>query len=145
MSNPIEATVPVFVFLQNEQGEVYLQRRVNTGYMDGRYDTPAGKMEPGESPQQAVCREAKEEADVDIAPEAIELFHTYYNYTNKSPWLGLMFRASRWSGQPKICEPDKCDDAGFFSLEALPETTPQVRDALGGPRNSPINSNDLLR
>jgi 8-oxo-dGTP diphosphatase len=131
MVEPIAARVPVFLFIQNKSGDVYLQRRANTGYMDGRYDTPAGKIDPGESPQEAVCREAMEEAGLTVHPENLELFHAYYNATNARPWLGLMFRTEVWEGEPSICEPHKCDDAGFFALDALPEVTPQVRDALG--------------
>lgn len=130
MSERIRAVVPVFVFLLNEQNEVYLQKRANTGYMDGFYDTPSGKTDEGESPKVAAKRELMEEAGVQVDEKDLELFHSYLNITEE-PWLGLMFRTKRWQGDPKICEPEKCDEAGFYSLEAIPNhVTQQVSDGL---------------
>jgi hypothetical protein len=52
------------------------------------------------------------------------------NLTGGEPWLGLMFRTRVWEGTPSIQEPDKCDHAGFFSLDHLPQLTPQVVDGI---------------
>lgn len=131
MSERARVTVPVFTFVTNETEQVYLQRRFQTGYMDGRYEPPAGKMDVGEFPLQTAVRESFEEAGIVISELDLELFHTYTNLTNNDPWLGLFFRAQRWSGEPSIREPHKCDDAGFFDLDNLPELTPQVHDAIG--------------
>lgn len=131
MGEIIKPIVPVFTFLINEGDKVYLQRRYDTGYLDGHYDTAAGKMEEGESPEKAACRELKEEAGVFAAPNDLELFHVYLNHSGPEPWLGLMFRTRIWQGRPRIMEPHKCDDAGFHNLDQLPQVTPQVRDGLG--------------
>ncbi len=131
MSERIKATVPVFVFLERE-GKVYLQRRYNTGYLDGWYEPIAGKVDTGESPQQAARREAQEEAGVMVDEADLKLFHAYLNNDNLGhPWLGLMFRAARWEGEPTITEPQKCDHSGWFSMDTLPESViPYVRDGL---------------
>jgi len=130
MPQTMKATLPVFAFLIDEQDRVYLQRRYNTGYLDGYYEPPAGKIDEGEFPPQAACREALEEAGVTINPKDLELFHSYMNLSHGNPWLGLMFRTRIWGGAPHIQEPEKCDDAGFFSLDALPKLTPQVADGI---------------
>ncbi len=131
MSERLLATVPVFTFLINDSNEVYLQRRYQTGYLDGYYEPPAGKMDNnGESAQEAACREAHEESGVLVLPEDIELFHTYLNLSEGKPWLGLMFRTRTWAGTPTIQEADKCDDAKFFGYTDLPKLTPQVRDGI---------------
>lgn len=131
MAERMRATIPVFLYLIDDQERVYLQRRYQTGYKDGCYEPPAGKVDEGEFPQFAACREALEEAGVIVDPKDVELFHTYTNLTDRNPWVGLMFRTRKWQGEPSIQEPDKCDDAGFFSLEELPTVSPQVRDGLG--------------
>lgn len=47
--------------------EVLLQKRINTGYMDGKYDAAcSGHVEKGESVSMAVVREAKEEINIYI-------------------------------------------------------------------------------
>jgi 8-oxo-dGTP pyrophosphatase MutT (NUDIX family) len=126
----MKATIPVFVFLVDAKNRVYLQRRYNTGYLDGFYETPAGKMDEGEFPKPAACREAYEEAGITVNPESLELFHSYMNLSHGNPWLGLMFRTHTWQGIPTIQEPEKCDDAAFFALDNLPKLTPQVRDGI---------------
>lgn len=126
----MHATVPTFIALIDDQNRVYLQRRFQTGYLDGYYEPPAGKVEEDEFPTDGACREALEEAGVTIEPEDLELFHAYMNLSNGDPWLGLMFRTRKWKGTPSIQETDKCDNARFFSLDELPEMTPQVADAM---------------
>jgi 8-oxo-dGTP pyrophosphatase MutT (NUDIX family) len=130
MAERMQATIPVFIYLLDDEHRVYLQRRYNTGYFDGYYEPPAGKVDEGEFPPDAACREAREEAGIEVQPDDLELFHSYINLSNNKPWLGLMFRTSKWKGSPDIQEPDKCDDAGFYSLDSLPQVTPQVADGL---------------
>jgi 8-oxo-dGTP diphosphatase len=148
MADRMHATVPVFLALIDGQNRVYLQRRFQTGYLDGQYEPPAGKVEEDEFPSHAACREALEEAGVIVKPEDLELFHAYMNLSNGQPWLGLMFRTRKWKGSPSIQESDKCDDAGFFSLDELPGLTPQVIDGmkhvLDGPGIAMPNYRDII-
>lgn len=131
VSKTAHVTVPVFTFVINKADEVYLQRRFNTGYRDGHYEPPAGKLDLGEFPVQAACRETKEESGIIVIEKDLELFHTYTNLSNNQPWLGLFFRTRTWLGTPEICEPYKCDDAGWFSVDDPPLLAPQVSDAIG--------------
>lgn len=130
MGKAIQAVIPVFVFLLNDENEVYLQRRFQTGYLDGHYDCPAGKIDEGEFPSVAAVREAKEEAGITVDPENLEFFHSYMNLTDNKPWFGIFYRTRVWQGIPEIVEPHKCDEASFYSLDKLPNVIPQVRDAL---------------
>lgn len=131
MSERARVTVPVYTFITNETEQVYLQRRFQTGYMDGRYETPAVSVEEGEFPTRAAVRVLFKEASLVVSELDLELFHVYANLINDDPQLGLFFRAKHWAGEPTIREPDKCDDAGFFNLDDLPDLTPQVHDAIG--------------
>ena len=49
-----------YLFLQKGDG-ILLMRRQNSGYYDGWYTVPAGHVEAGELPVDALLREAKEE------------------------------------------------------------------------------------
>ncbi|KKT86389.1 MAG: NUDIX hydrolase, partial [Microgenomates group bacterium GW2011_GWA1_Microgenomates_45_10] len=56
-----------YVILQREN-KILLQRRYNTGYEDGNYSFVSGHVEQGESYINAIIREAKEEAGVELKP-----------------------------------------------------------------------------
>lgn len=108
-----------------------MQRRANTGYMDGFYDFPSGHLEPGETLEAGAARETFEEVGLSVAAGSLELFHINQNNATPSiPYINFIFRTSTWTGQPKICEPHKCDAVGFFRLSDLPTVTPQVKRAL---------------
>ncbi len=51
----------------DRQGSVLLQRRSD----DGRWSLPAGAIDPGEAPAQAVIREVWEETGLAVRPEAV--------------------------------------------------------------------------
>lgn len=150
MTEKAKTNVPVFLFLINEKDRVYLQRRFQTGFLDGYYEPPAGGLHDKEFPQDAACREAKEETGILVRSADLELFHTFVNFsTDTNPFLGLFFRTRKWQGNPVIAEPHLCDDAGFYSLDQLPEKViPQARDALeyllAGPAINMSNYESLL-
>lgn len=124
----------VHVTVTNSNNELLLLRRRGKGYLDGYWDFPSGHNDPGELPNFAAARELGEEALIEVEPKDLELFHIYLNATTPNlHYLGHMFRAKRvWQGSYGIGEPDKCDDIGFFAMNALPDVIPQVRDALLG-------------
>ena len=112
----------VFVALRNEKGEYLLQRRVNTGYLDGYYDFSAtGHLEVGESLLQCAVRETAEEIGVIVHPEDLSLIHINQNNINNNPYLNFTFLCEKWKGTPTICEPEKIDEMQFFSTDALPD------------------------
>ena len=72
----------VAAIIRDEAGRVLLQKRSD----DGSWSLPAGAIDPGESPAQAVVREAYEETGLRVVPEKVagvfggEGFrHTYPN------------------------------------------------------------------
>lgn len=126
--------LPVAVFLiLVKKGQVLLMRRQNTRWYDGSYDMASGHMEKEEPLVDAVCREAKEELGITVAPQDakfVSVFHSFFPEDGKE-YMYFSFEVTRWQGEPKIGEPDKCDDIRWFSLEALPEKiTPGTRDLL---------------
>lgn len=59
-------TVKVVAAIIREGNKVFATQRGYGDYKDG-WEFPGGKIEPGETPQQALAREIKEELDTDIA------------------------------------------------------------------------------
>lgn len=120
------------VFIQN--GKTLLLRRFNTGFADGQYSLAAGHVEPGETLTECVIRETAEETGIVLQPDQVEVAHVMHrNRTGEEQYerIDVFYIVHHWQGQPSICEPDKCDDLGWFDLAQLPENTvPYVREAL---------------
>lgn len=110
----------VFMIIRDEQGRVLLQRRANTGFMDGYYDFPSGHVEEGESFVDAGIRELHEETGLMTSESDLSLRHINQNYFDQ-PYINIIFDVASWQGTPAVAEPDKCDDMGFFGVDALPE------------------------
>lgn len=124
--------VPALFTVILRDGQVLLLRRQNTGWLDDYYDLPSGHLERNETLQQGATRELEEETGLIVSPEDLRLTHIYQNYHNLNrPYMGFIFKSDNWLGEPKIREPEKCDDMQFFSLDKLPKTVPYVEHALG--------------
>jgi 8-oxo-dGTP diphosphatase len=105
--------------------KVLLQRRFKTGYADGKYNPISGHVDRGELATFALIREAKEEAGIDIEEKDLKLVHTQQLVPadDGKEFMYLYFECKKWTGEPKIMEPDKSDDLSWYSFDALPETT----------------------
>ena len=114
--------VPTVYLIVEEEEKLLIARRCNTGYEDGNYQVPAGHVDPGELPKQAMIREAKEEIGISIHATDLELVHTSYRppHDETGNRVDFFFRVHRWSGDIKNVEPDKCDDLRWVTYAALP-------------------------
>jgi NAD+ diphosphatase len=111
-------TDPVVIMLVLRGEEVLLGRQPT--WPPGRYSALAGFVEPGESLEEAVAREVREEADVVVGPP---------RYVSSQPWpfpasLMLGFVAPWVSGEPQIGD-DELEDVRWFSRA-------DVQDAIAG-------------
>lgn len=50
------------------EGRIFVQKRLDTGVWAGFWEFPGGRIEEGESPEQAVCREFFEETEFRVRP-----------------------------------------------------------------------------
>lgn len=125
MSERYKCIVAVFLILTREnkgKTEILLQERYNTGYMDGKYDTAcSGHLEPNESLSMALVREAKEEINLDIDEEDLEFVSLIHPY--KEGYVNVFFTTKKYSGTPRIMEPDKCSNLQWFDIDNLPHNT----------------------
>lgn len=117
--NRFSLRVAVYLMLVRDE-EILLLRRFNTGWMDGKYDVPAGHIEGNEPITQAMIREAKEEAGITLTKDDLEPA-TAMHRKSDSEYVDFYFVARHWEGAPIIGEPDKCDEVKWFPLNNLPE------------------------
>jgi NAD+ diphosphatase len=116
-------TDPVVIMLVTDGDRVLLGRQ--RVWPPGRYSALAGFVEPGESLEEAVAREVREEAGVEVGPPV---------YLASQPWpfptsLMLGFTAPWRSGEPRRID-EELEDVRWF-------TRADVADAVAG-RESPL-------
>jgi 8-oxo-dGTP diphosphatase len=121
-------TSPVDVMLMYRRGgEVLLARRHNTGYADGLWNLPSGKLEEGEDVVSAIRREAREEIDVDLTgPELRDSAVVHWLSPEGNGRLGVVFSVEAdpvAHGEPRNAEPEKCSDLAWFRFIDLPDDT----------------------
>lgn len=114
-----------------KKGKILMIRRYNTGFADGMYTLPSGKVEMEESFIEAALRESSEEVNVNIDAEHLESVLIMFEKTKNVEWIHHFFRTSEWMGEIKNMEPNKCDDISWFDINNLPENTlPFVKYAI---------------
>jgi 8-oxo-dGTP pyrophosphatase MutT (NUDIX family) len=106
-----------------QKNRVLLGLRTGTGFADGMYGLPAGKVEVGESVLAGMIREAKEELGIEIKEADLELSSMIYHlWTDKvQTQFNLFFVCRKFSGEIVNAEPEKCSGLKFFSLKRLPK------------------------
>jgi 8-oxo-dGTP diphosphatase len=79
---------------------ILLARRPEGKKMAGLWEFPGGKLDPGETPEQALIRELKEELDIDVAANCLAPFtfasHEYARFHLLMP----LFLCRKWKGSP---------------------------------------------
>jgi len=131
------STIPASYLILERDEKILLMKRFQTGYMDGFYSLPAGHVDPGELPMETMVREAKEEVGIDVTKQDLVFVHVDYEVREtEEDRVDFYFKSSRWSGEPIIIEPHKCDEMRWVSVNDLPENViPKVRVALEAYKN----------
>jgi 8-oxo-dGTP pyrophosphatase MutT (NUDIX family) len=116
---------PAVYLLLRKDDQVLLLRRANTGYADGKYSLVAGHLDGGELATDALAREAREEAGIQVSPKDMTFVHVAHRLEggNGSERVDLFFEAWRWTGEIRNMEPAKCDDLSWFPIDQLPKDT----------------------
>ena len=113
--------IAVFVIVRNDTGEILLQQRAaGANYLEGYWDFPSGHGEYGESLRDTAIRELNEEVGLDADPKDLRLVHIEQFFVEKN-YINFIFELDKWTGTPKVCEPDKCSAVDWFTADALPE------------------------
>lgn len=133
IANVTQFYAAVFLVLEKDN-KILMLRRANTGWMDGHYGLPAGKVEDGESIFQSAVREAHEEIGITVTENDIELVHTgqcHYHKEDRMPhWLYFFFKVKSWDIEPFNNEPEKADKLEWISDWSDLKMTPNMGNYL---------------
>lgn len=115
---PIMAVAAMGILYNEEEG-LLLEKRTDTG----EWCTPGGAIELGESLEDALKREIKEEANLDIAnPKLFDIkanVHMVYPNKDEVYYTDVVYEINEFFGDLK---PDKeSTELKFFDLDNLPE------------------------
>ena len=125
--DPFLVTVHLILTHANQ---ILLLRRFNTGYEDGKYSLIAGHVEHSEWVPDAMIREAREEAGIEIANSDLTVVGVMQRKTDDER-IDFFLLASAWSGKITNQEPNKCDDLAWFALDKLPANViPYIQRAI---------------
>ena len=113
------------VFLCHDgEGRIFFQRRSQKARDEqGRWDIGGGGLKMGQSAEENVRREIMEEYGVE--PLAVEFIGYRDAFRQDSDgththWLAMDFLVLVDPAQVSVMEPEMVDDAGWFTLDALP-------------------------
>jgi len=84
--------------LVDSDGRVLLARRPEGKAMAGLWEFPGGKLEPGETPEEALIRELKEELDIDVSAACLAPFTFASHDLGRAHLLMPLFLCRRWQG-----------------------------------------------
>jgi 8-oxo-dGTP diphosphatase len=92
--------VHVVAAILEREGRILICRRTPEQSHPLKWEFPGGKVEPGESPSEALARELEEELGItDAAGEEIDRYE--FAYPGKKPILLIFFRITRFNGDPR--------------------------------------------
>jgi len=90
--------------LVDGDGRVLLAQRRKDDPMEGLWEFPGGKLKKGETPEQALIRELREELDLDVDASCLSPIAFASHDSGDFHLLMPLFVCRKWPGQPKPIE-----------------------------------------
>jgi len=130
-------TPSVAALIRNEAGQILFLVRSDNGL----WDLPAGAIDPGETPAQAVVREVREETGLIVEPTAVagvfsgEGFRVYYGNGDVVEYTVIVFECRVIGGELGGLD-DETAELHFIDAADHPPLTTAFPDALFDPPGS---------
>ena len=98
-------------------GDLLLGRRANTGYGDGAYEPPSGRLAERETLVEAAVRVAAAQVGIGLDPAQVSLAHVLHDVSGAGR-MAFFLTADAWSGD--VAPGRSYSDFGWFPLTELP-------------------------
>jgi ADP-ribose pyrophosphatase YjhB (NUDIX family) len=142
-SRHFQLIVDVHLLLVND-GDLLLGRRANTGYGDGAYEPPSGRLAERETLVEAAVRVATAQVGIALDPARVSLAHVMHDVSGAGR-MAFFLTSDGWAGEacpvPPVRGPRSYSDFGWYPLTDLPanmidRARVAVRNYAGGGRFS---------
>lgn len=120
MNHQSTAKVGVSNIFVDDTGRLLLMKRADQCHtFPGYWGLVGGFIDPGETPEEAAIREAREEIGVEIQVE--HFIGRYYNtpHPNYQNTIALPHYSKIISGTPHPAQPQECSDVKWFAPEEV--------------------------
>ncbi len=88
---------------------------------EGTWTLPGGNIEYGETFEEAGVREIKEECNLDVLAEDIEVICVQTDKNEHAHYVSVGMKASKYKGELKVMEPNEITVWAWFDLDKLPK------------------------
>ena len=88
---------------------------------EGSWTLPGGKLDFGESLVDGVCRETFEETGIKLDSNKLRVVSVSNERTSNVHFVTIGFVCEKFSGDPKVMEPDEITEWRWFDLKNLPK------------------------
>jgi mutator protein MutT len=125
----IEKTIQIAAaaIIEDDAGRVLLMKRGKCARNQiGRWEFPGGRVKFGETLENAVRREVKEELGVQVSVRRILALFEDILLNEGQHWISPAYICSISSGIPSIMEKDKAELIGWFETDTLPGELTEV-------------------
>lgn len=114
--------VGVGAIFVNDLGQLFLAKRGTMAKNErGCWEFPGGSVEFGETLAEALKREMREEYGIEISDGELLDVADHILPDEGQHWVSPTYICRIQSGEPRILEPEKCAEIGWFYVESMPE------------------------
>ncbi len=120
MKKNILVSIMVFIRNINELGfEIWTQKRLEEGPLFGKMEFPGGKIEAGETPEEAVRREVHEEVGFHIDKNLSPKLFKIQTYSNETKNIALYVHVLKFDSKD-------LNESGWFKIGFSEKSKPLV-------------------
>lgn len=95
-----EVVWAIGAYIQDKEGNILISRRKPGSLFEGLWEFPSGKIEKGETPEEALKRELFEEIGIEVEKEDMSCFR-FCSYENEGKHIVfLLYRIEKYKGIP---------------------------------------------
>jgi len=114
--------VGVGALIVNKEGKLFLAKRgKEVRNESGKWEFPGGGVAFGDTLEETIKREIREEYGVEITVGELLDVCDHIIPEEHQHWVSPSYICSVTSGEPRILEPHKCSEIGWFTHEEIKE------------------------